>query len=127
MILVAGGGINTGSNNHYPEERPVRMRHIEPFLLDPAPITNHEFTEFVAETGWRTQAERNDPAGSMVFTMTQGPVDLHNPAQWWRFVPGAAWHSPGGAGTSIDGICDHPVVHIAQADALAFAAWRDAR
>jgi sulfatase modifying factor 1 len=127
MIRIPGGAIRTGSNIHYPEERPVRARQIEPFLLDATPVTNREFAAFITETGWRTQAERNDPAGSMVFTMTPGPVDLHNPAQWWRFVPGAAWHSPGGAGTSIEGIEDHPVTHVAHEDAKAFAAWRGAR
>src|SRR5580698_1731769 len=127
MIRIPGGAISTGSNNHYPEERPVRTRQIEPFLLDQAPITNREFADFVAATAWRTQAERNDPAGSMVFAMTPGPVDLHNPVQWWRFVPGAAWHSPGGPDTAIDGLEDHPVVHIAQQDAAAFAAWHGTR
>jgi formylglycine-generating enzyme required for sulfatase activity len=127
MIRIPGGAISTGSNQHYPEERPVRTRQIDAFLLDAAPVTNRQFAEFVAATNWRTQAERNNPPGSMVFTMTRGPVDLHNPAQWWRFVPGAAWHRPGGPHTSILGIEDHPVVHIAQEDASAFAAWRDAR
>ncbi|MEJ0045969.1 MAG: SUMF1/EgtB/PvdO family nonheme iron enzyme [Rhodospirillales bacterium] len=37
------------------------------------------------------------------------------------------WHSPDGPGTSFQGKEDHPVVHIAQEDAAAFAAWRGAR
>ncbi len=119
--------MRTGSDSHYPEERPARIREIHPFLLDSTQTTNRAFAGFVAATGWRTQAERNEPAGSMVFTMSEHPVDLHNPALWWRFVPGAAWHSPDGPGTSFQGKEDHPVVHIAQEDAAAFAAWRGAR
>jgi len=127
MILIPGGKIRTGSERHYPEERPVRERHIPSFGLNATQVTNREFSAFVAETGWQTRAERNDPAGSMVFAMTSGPTDLRDPAQWWRFVPDAAWCRPGGAGTSVEHRQDHPVVHVAQDDAAAFAAWRGAR
>ncbi len=127
QILIPGGVIRTGSDRHYAEERPVRERRIEPFLIDARHVTNRDFAAFVAATGFLTQAERHEPAGSMVFTMTPGPVDLHDPAQWWRFVPGAAWHSPEGPGSSIEGREDCPVVHVAKADAEAFAAWRGAR
>ena len=33
--------------------------------------------------------------GSMVFTMTAGPVDLRHLSQWWRWTPGASWRHPG--------------------------------
>jgi formylglycine-generating enzyme len=127
MIRISGGAVRTGSDRHYPEERPVSSRHIDPFRLDPTPVTNRAFSEFVAATGWVTQAERNQPSGSMVFTMTRGPADLRDPTQWWRFVPGAAWHCPEGPGNSIAGREDHPVVHVSQDDAAAFAVWRGAR
>ena len=124
---MPGGSVLTGSDRFYPEERPIKARDIAAFHIDAIPVTNRAFAAFVAETGWVTQAERNDPAGSMVFKMTGGPVDLRDPAQWWHFVPGAQWRCPGGPGTSIAGLEDHPVVHVAQADAAAFAAWRGAR
>jgi formylglycine-generating enzyme required for sulfatase activity len=127
MVIIPGGQIRTGSDRHYPEERPVQERRIAMFGLDATQVTNREFAEFVAETGWRTQAERNDPPGSMVFTMTSGPTDLRDPARWWRFVENACWHAPGGAGTSVEDRQDYPVVHVAQADAAAFAGWRGAR
>ena len=126
-LAVPGGSVLTGSDRFYPEERPITARDIAAFHMDATQVTNRAFAAFVAETGWVTQAERNDPAGSMVFKMTGGPVDLRDPAQWWHFVPGAQWRCPGGPGTSIAGLEDHPVVHVAQADAAAFAAWRGAR
>lgn len=127
MIRIDAGVVRTGSAAHYPEERPVRERRIAPFELAACAVTNAEFAEFVHATGWVTAAERREPAGSMCFAMTTGPVDLHDAAQWWRFVPGAAWHAPAGPGSSWRDRYDHPVVHVAQADAAAFAAWRGAR
>ncbi len=127
LIRVAGGKVRVGSDRHYPEERPARMVTIADFMIDACQVTNAAFAAFVADTGWVTVAERRDPAGSMVFVMTDGPVDLREPSQWWRFVPGASWRCPRGPGSSIAGMDAHPVVHVAQADAAAYAAWRGAR
>jgi formylglycine-generating enzyme required for sulfatase activity len=127
MIRIPGGTVLTGSDQHYLEERPARLREIAPFLMDATQVTNRAFAAFAAATGWITQAERNDPPGSMVFTMTPGPTDLRDPTQWWRFVPGASWHAPEGQGSHVRERQDHPVVHVAQADAQAFATWRGAR
>jgi formylglycine-generating enzyme required for sulfatase activity len=60
--------------------------------------------------------------GSAVFEMSAGPVDFAAP-DWWEFRIGANWRAPIGPSSSIKGIDDHPVVHIAYADAEAFAAW----
>jgi formylglycine-generating enzyme required for sulfatase activity len=43
--------------------------------------------------------------------------------QWWRFVADADWRHPQGPDSSIDGKDDHPVVHVAYADAEAYAKW----
>jgi sulfatase modifying factor 1 len=127
MIVIPGGLIRTGSDRHYPEERPACVRAIAPFQIDAVQVTNRAFAAFVAATGYVTGAERPDTGGSMVFAMTPGPVDLRDNAQWWHFVPGAHWRCPGGPATSIAGSENDPVVHVAQEDALAFAAWRGAR
>ena len=127
MITIPGGPVATGSDRFYPEERPIRVRDIAPFRMDATQVTNRAFAAFVAATGWVTEAEQRRPAGSMVFEMTRGPADLRDPSQWWHFRPGAQWRRPGGPGTSIEGLEGHPVVHVSQADAAAFAAWRGAR
>jgi formylglycine-generating enzyme required for sulfatase activity len=100
-------------------------------------VTNAEFAEFVATTGYVTVAERPlDPAdypgapaenlapGSMVFTPTPGPVDLRHLSQWWTWTPGASWRHPEGPRSTLDDRGDHPVVHIAHEDAGAYADWR---
>ena len=125
-----------GSDRHYPEERPVHRVSVSPFWMDETAVTNDEFSLFVAATGYVTVAERPlDPAlypnarpenlapGSLVFTMTEGPTDLNDMSNWWRWVPGACWHSPEGPGSSTEGRETHPVVQIAYEDAEAFATW----
>jgi formylglycine-generating enzyme required for sulfatase activity len=102
MELIRGREFLMGSDDHYPEEAPVRRAVVGDFWIDQHPVTNAEFAEFVAATDYVTFAEiapnpRDYPGmplsmarpGSAVFTPTDGPVDLNNPSQWWRFVFGA--------------------------------------
>lgn len=136
MRPIAGGTFTMGSERFYPEEAPLRRVRVDDFWIDETPVTNAEFARFVAETGHVTIAEiAPDPAdypgmtedmaqpGSLVFVKTAGPVDMSNPGAWWRFVHGAHWRSPKGPGSNLDGLDDHPVVHIAYADAKAYARW----
>ena len=44
-------------------------------------------------------------------------------ANWWSFKFGANWRRPYGPGSSISGLDDHPVVHVAYRDAEAYAHW----
>jgi formylglycine-generating enzyme required for sulfatase activity len=127
MASIPAGRYGVGSDAHYPEERPFRRVDVQAFRIDRTPVTNAAFAAFVADTGWRSVAERAEPPGSALFVMSAGPVDLHDPSRWWRFSEGASWRAPLGPGSSIAGREDHPVTHVALEDALAFAQWRGAR
>lgn len=129
-----------GSNDHYPEEAPAHRVRVEDFWLAPRAVTNQEFARFAMATGYRTVAEtallasdypdapsENLHAGSMVFTGTPGPVDLRHLSQWWAWTPGASWRRPFGPGSTIADRLDHPVVHVAFDDALAYAEWAGLR
>lgn len=129
-----------GSDEFYPDERPVHERTVASFRIDRYEVTNAQYAAFVDDTGYVTVAEREldpakfpgaDPAdlvpGSMVFTPTAGPVDLRNWRNWWRWQPGAFWRRPFGPDSSIDDRLQHPVVHIAFEDANAYAAWAGLR
>ncbi|WP_246605002.1 formylglycine-generating enzyme family protein [Aquisediminimonas sediminicola] len=136
MRRIAGGQFMMGSNDHYPEEAPAHHVVVDDFWIDETPVTNVQFAAFVAATGWVTLAEQTpDPAdypgilpemiqpGSLVSHMPLGPVPLHDFSQWWSFEFGANWRHPRGRGSDLAGLDDHPVVHIAYADAEAYAAW----
>ena len=125
-----------GSDRHYPEERPAHPATVGAFWIDRFPVTNRQFRAFVESTGYRTFAESApDPndypgamphmlrAGSLVFTVPKGPVDLRDWSRWWGFRFGADWRHPYGPASSLAGLYDHPVVHIAYRDAEAYAAW----
>ncbi|MBW4329839.1 formylglycine-generating enzyme family protein [Stakelama sp. CBK3Z-3] len=136
MRAVAGGVFTMGSDRFYPEEAPTRRVRVDPFEIDIYPVTNADFARFVADTGHVTMAEEApNPeeypgilpemchAGSLVFRKTKTPVDTSNPGQWWEFCFGADWRHPLGPQSAIEGLDDHPVVHIAYRDAEAYAAW----
>jgi formylglycine-generating enzyme len=123
MVVIPGGRRRLGSDEHYPEERPAREIDVAAFSIDITPVTNDAFSRFVGATGYVTVAERVEPAGSAVFRMTSGPVDLGDPSNWWHFAPRASWRQPEGEGSLIEGREFHPVVHVAFEDALAYAAW----
>ena len=129
-----------GSTSFYPEEAPIHTATVEPFAIERHPVTNAQFAEFVADTGYLTVAERPlDPAlypgvaeedlrpGALIFTGTPGPVNLDDWRQWWDWAPGAHWRTPFGPGSDIAGKEDHPVVQIAYPDAGAYAAWAGRR
>lgn len=136
MVLLPGGSFSMGSNQHYPEEAPVHQVRVGSFWIDRTPVTNAAFKRFVKATGHVTVAEKKPKAadypgalpdmlyaGSLVFTPPDHPVDLRFWGEWWRFVKGADWRHPQGRGSNIHGKDDHPVVHVAHADAAAYASW----
>jgi sulfatase modifying factor 1 len=136
MVRVEGGTYGMGSDEFYPEERPVHRVTVDDFWIDEHPVTAADFRRFVRDTGYTTVAERPlDTAdypdaepellvpGSLVFRKSSGPVSLDDFRNWWEYVPGAFWKKPGGPGTTINGRDRHPVVQVTYEDAEAYAAW----
>ena len=144
LVDVPGGSFRMGSTSFYPEEAPVHTATVAAFAVERHPVTNAQFAEFVAATGYRTVAEQQlDPAsypgaapadlvpGALVFRPTRGPVDLRDWRQWWTWSPGACWRHPFGGDSEIDAGpaegADHPVVQVAYPDAAAYARWAGRR
>ena len=136
MRRVDGGTFAMGSEEFYPEERPIHRVSVDAFWIDEHPVTAGDYRRFVRETGYTTVAERPlEPAdypdadpellvpGSLVFRKTTGPVSLNDFRNWWEYVPGAYWKKPAGAGSTINGRDQHPVVQVAYEDAEAYATW----
>ena len=146
LVQVPGGSFRMGSTSFYPEEAPIHTVTVVSFAVEHHPVTNAQFAEFVADTGYVTVAQQPiDPAlypgadandlcpGAMVFRPTRGPVDLRDWRQWWDWAAGANWRHPFGPGApdSLDSTtaerADHPVVQVAYADAVAYARWAGRR
>lgn len=136
LIALAGGEFVMGSDRHYPGEQPVHRVWVDGFAISATAVTNRQFATFVDATGYVTVAERpldssqfpgapaeNLVPGSLVFTMTRGPVDLRHLSQWWTWTPGASWRHPEGPASTVADRWDHPVVHVAYEDASAYADW----
>ena len=141
MAWIPGGTFWMGCEGcGMPDALPSHLVEVDGFWMDRTPVTNADFERFVTATRYVTVAERPLDAkdfpgvpkekltpGSAVFAPTSQPVPLDNPLQWWRFTPGANWKHPAGAGSDWRGRADHPVVHIAFEDALAYAKWAGKR
>jgi formylglycine-generating enzyme required for sulfatase activity len=139
MAWIEGGRFRMGSNDHYPEEAPARWVEVDGFWIDAQPVTNRDFARFIRATDWVTIAEQAPrpedypgalpeflAPGSLVFTPTDGPTPLNDLRAWWRYVLGADWRHPTGPASSLNGLWDHPVVHVAWEDVEAYARWAGA-
>ena len=87
MVWIEGGSFLMGSDEFYPEERPVHEVAVDGFWIDERQVTVAEWRRFIKAAGHVTMAERPldpadypdaDPAllvpGSLVFHRTRGPV-----------------------------------------------------
>lgn len=125
QVWVAGGAARIGSDRGYAEEGPSYATTIKGFWIDRHEVTNRQYAAFVEATGHVTQAERD--GGSIVFDPPgQGQLPLE-PNRWWTYVRGADWRHPEGPASDLRGRSELPVVHVAHADALAYARWKGRR
>ena len=110
MVWIDPGEFLMGSEDFYPEERPIHRVVVDGFWMDEHPVTVAEFRRFVKATGHVTWAEQApDPAdypdaipellvpGSLVFTGSAGPVDLQRRPKLVDVDTGSGLASPGRA------------------------------
>ena len=150
MVYIAGGEFEMGGDNEQAsaDEYPKHRVQVSAFYMDETEVTNAQFKAFVDATGYVTTAERKPDweelrkslppgtqkppdsllvASSLVFRQTGGPVNLGDFSKWWGWVPGANWRSPQGAGSTISGKENYPVVHVSWDDAVAYSKWAGKR
>lgn len=123
-------GDSSGDRNAGDGEVPLHEVTLAEFSIDSTSVTNDAFGAFVAATGYRTEAE--EFGFSAVFHLAlaapKGDI-LGQPPRtpWWLGVRGADWAHPGGRDSGLDGLGDHPVVHISWNDAQAYCEWAGRR
>lgn len=131
LVALPGGEFLMGAaDGPHPEdgEGPVRTAFIDACFISRYAVTNRQYDQFVTASGYRTLAEQL--GASFVFDPQVEPSHsarrpAHSP--WWNLTDGVHWRFPKGKGTKIESIPDHPVVHIAQQDALAYCQWAGLR
>jgi len=130
VLQLPGGDFLMGSEdadvNVGDGEGPVRRAEVSPFAVDAYAASNDDFAQFVADTGYVTEAEQI--GCSFVFAgFLPGRLRAVSPrvqaAPWWASVDGAAWMRPEGPGSDLAGRGRHPVVHVSWRDAEAYATW----
>jgi formylglycine-generating enzyme required for sulfatase activity len=111
-------------------EGPPRPTKLSPYGIGRHTVTATLFADFVAATGYVTEAERY--GWSFVFRDFVAPETARTArevpgAPWWLAIEGADWRHPDGPLSSVDERLDHPVVQVSWNDARAFAAWAGGR
>ncbi|MEW2923146.1 formylglycine-generating enzyme family protein [Muricauda sp. ANG21] len=153
MVWIPGGQFEQGAvpfdKMALAHEHPTHKVWVEGFFMDVHEVTNAQFTEFVKQTGYITVAEREIDwkemkkqlpkgtlkphdsilqPGSLIFKKSKTSTpNLYDYMQWWEWSVGANWKHPKGPDSSIRGKENHPVVHIAYEDALAYCKWAGRR
>lgn len=122
MVRIPSGDVQLGSRSGYADERPNgETVRVGAFWMDRTEVTNAQFAAFVKATGYVTQAEREGAAA--VFKAPPRGQALRSGNDWWVWQQGANWRLPEGPASPVRAQPDEPVVHVAYADALAYARW----
>jgi formylglycine-generating enzyme required for sulfatase activity len=114
MVYVPEGVFPMGSEAGYDEEKPVHDVSLDAFWIDRLEVTNSQFAQFVEATGYETTAESE----GFSFVLSGGEL---------KEVEGANWQHPQGPGSDLNGLADHPVIHMTWHDAEAYCEWVGAR
>jgi formylglycine-generating enzyme required for sulfatase activity len=123
-------GDSSGDRNAADGEVPLHPVTIDAFEIDATPVTNADFTRFVEATGYVTEAETFGFSAVFHQAVEASKADVTGPAPgapWWLGVRGADWAHPGGRFSSLEGLLDHPVVHVSWNDAAAYCEWAQRR
>ena len=151
MVLIPPADYMMGGDDKLAraDELPRHRVLLDAFWMDETEVTNAQFREFVDATNYVTTAEEKPDweelkkqlpegtpkpddsvlvPGSLVFSPPGGGrVNLNDVSQWWAWVPGASWKNPLGPGSTIEGLDEHPAIHVSWFDANEYCTWTGKR
>ena len=94
----------------FKDEHPQhRVRITRPFYLGKYHVTRGQFRQFVADTGYKTDAEKGEKPGAYGWSMGK---------ETFKFNERYSWRNTGFEQTD-----EHPVVNVSWNDAVAFCKW----
>lgn len=111
-------------------ETPRHAVRLPAYHIDATTVTNAAFARFVDETGHVTDAERLGSSAVTAMAVAARPeavIGRMPGAPWWLLVEGANWRHPHGPLSDLDGLEDHPAVHVTWWDAQAYCRWSGRR
>lgn len=114
IVYVSAGDFEMGNDSEEDDSSPMHTVYLDAFWIDQIEVSNAMFSEFVHETGYITQAEKDGWSW-----------DYYN-SQWYK-TSGADWLHPDGSESSIRGLEDHPVLRVSWDDAQAYCLWANRR
>ena len=137
MAWIPGGTFAMGSEEFYPEERPVHEVAVEGFWIDERPVTVARVPPLRQGDRLRDRWPSASPTPPTTRTPTRScssparssssraaaPWPSTTTATGGPTCPGACWRRPEGPGSDTYTRARHPVTHIAYEDAVAYAEW----
>lgn len=111
QVFVPTGEFSMGGSDDHEDTLPEHIVYLDAFWIDQTEVTNSMFEFFVSETGHQTEAE---------ITGESWLVDK-------QIDTTADFRHPQGLDSDIEGLDNHPVVHVSWNDAVAYCIWADRR
>lgn len=109
MVLVKGGTFEMGSDKD-DDEKPIHAVTLSDFLIGKYPLTITQFLEFIKDTNYKTDAEKED--GSYIWTDSK-----------WKKQAGVSWRCDVNGNAHPQTSYNHPVTHVSWNDAKAYIDW----
>lgn len=120
LVHVPPGWFVMGSKSGDKDERPPRKVFVSGFWIGQTEVTAERFARFVAQTGYKTTAEKRNWSWTWDASLRKGKGG-------WRKTKGANWRRPEGPKSTWKTTPTQPVSQVSWPDAEAYCGWAGRR